>query len=741
MVVRNVGSRVLQAFGFVCLCHFLDRFAVKLRCEFAMPTLLLMFLALCATGALGQQIKYCSGNYGGTMIEVGTGVSIAKVNQASFSGGSAGITFNLGSMMTSAQPIVIEVCGLTLSNGAIMYFLGASSVAGKKPAYITITGVTSNDGGIGLGAGTFPWYTRLIAKTVTYSINSGAAAFSKLSSYGASSPTCLLTAGLTLQKTVVRFTAQTIGGTRRSGVFPIRYNAFVCSDYSVWMVDNSNIGVSFAVHGHNPTITSNSLLLISKVNAACDRFCISFESGVTVSDGGAFIVDDSTASADGQDLLFISGPLTVAGGGLFMAAGNYFITPRYAFSISSGGSTSGTNSLISFVNNNLLGLPWHMGCSGNCRVQCNMLGQAQLSTIAQYQTAGLNTASVASPCDVRTKCAAYTVGCYLPLTASGGTSPNCCICKPGGYGKYCLPVELPNIPEMCVATATVPIVTKTHVLTQTEMTPSATVTQSPSESGSGSPSTSESPSAAWSGSPTGTQNTTELRLTVTHSRLRTPTPTLSMTYSLTRAVVATPSLTQTDSLSHIEQSVTLSLSMSSTATPTTMSTTWPATTWTVSISKLTTSVPTQSANISQTPAVHNREASRSATSTLKGTARTNYSGFVSRSNNTASRAQNGTTSSARQSRTRSVMTRSCSDRSLRSRTSGSKAARPSGASLVTQSKSTPTESKVFAASTTSFTDYHNTVHSGAWHLFPLERISRRFEITNSKPPHLHSLQI
>ncbi|CUG73632.1 DGF-1-like protein, putative, partial [Bodo saltans] len=281
----------------------------------------LIILALCATSALGQQIKYYSGNYGGTMIQVGAGVSIVKVNQASFTGGG-GISFNLGSMMTAAQPIVIEVCGLTLSNGAIMYFLGASSVAGNKPAYITITGVTSNDGGIGLGAGIFPWYTRLIAKTITYSINSGAASFPKLSGYGASSPTCLLNGGLTLQKSVVRFTAQTIGGTRRSGVYPIRYNAFTCSDYSVWMVDNSQIGVSFAIHGHNPVITSNSLLLISKVNAVCDRFCISFEGGVTVSDGGSFIVEDSTASADGHDLLYISGPLTVTSGGLFMAAGN-----------------------------------------------------------------------------------------------------------------------------------------------------------------------------------------------------------------------------------------------------------------------------------------------------------------------------------------------------------------------------------------------------------------------------------
>ncbi|CUG91643.1 DGF-1-like protein, putative [Bodo saltans] len=429
--------------------------------------MLLLLLVLCATSALGQQIKYYSGNYGGTMIQVGAGVSIVKVNQASFTGGG-GITFNLGSMMTAAQPIVIEVCGLTLSNGAIMYFLGASSVAGNKPAYITVTGVTSQNGGIGLGAGIFPWYTRLIAKTITYTIDNSAASFAALASYGPATPTCLLMAGLTLQKTVVRFTANTINGALRNGLFPIRYNAFVCSDYSVWMLDNTYIGNSFAFHGHNPVVTSNAVFLISKVNAVCDRFCISFESGVTVSDGGAFIIEDSTASADGHDLLFISGPLTVSGGGLFMAAGNYFITPRFAFSISSGASTTGATSLISFANNNLLGLPWHMGCSGNCRVQCNMLGQAQLSTVAQYQTAGLSTPSVASPCDVRTKCAAYTIGCYQPLTASGGTSPNCCVCKPGGYGKYCLPVELPNIPEMCVATATVPMVTKTHILTQTE---------------------------------------------------------------------------------------------------------------------------------------------------------------------------------------------------------------------------------------------------------------------------------
>ncbi|CUG73539.1 Hypothetical protein, putative [Bodo saltans] len=320
------------------------------------------------------------------MIEVGTGVSIVKVNQASFTGGG-GITFNLGSMMTAAQPIVIEVCGLTLSNSAIMYFLGASAVAGNKPACITITGVTSNDGGIGLGAGIFPWYTRLIAKTITYSINSGAASFSNLSQYGASSPTCLLNGGLTLQKSVVRFTAQTIGGTRRNGVYPIRCNEFTCSDYSVWMVDNSQIGASFAIHGYNPVITSNALFLISKVNAVCGRLCISFEGGVTVSDGGSFIVEDSTSTTDGHDLLFIIGPLTVSGSGLFMAASNYFITPRYTSCFSSGASTTGSTSLISFANNNLLGLPWNMSCSGNCRVQCNMLGQAQLSTVAQYQTA------------------------------------------------------------------------------------------------------------------------------------------------------------------------------------------------------------------------------------------------------------------------------------------------------------------------------------------------------------------
>ncbi|CUG73562.1 dispersed gene family protein 1 (DGF-1), putative, partial [Bodo saltans] len=428
---------------------------------------IVLVATLCATSAFGQQIKYYSGNYGGTMIQVGAGVSIVKVNQASFTGGG-GITFNLGSMMTAAQPIVIEVCGLTLSNGAIMYFLGASSVAGNKPAYITVTGVTSNSGGIGLGNGIFPWYTRMIVKSCTYSIDSSAATFSLFTQYGATTPTCLLMGGLTLQKTVVRFHDQNISGSLRNGVYPTRFMNFICSDYSVWMFDRAKIGVSFAFHGHDPLITSNGVFLISNINAVCDRFCISFEIQVTVSDGGSFIVEDSTASADGHDLLFIRGPLTVTNGAFFHANGNYFITPRYAFSVLSGATTSGTNTLISFANNNLLGLPWSFGCSGNCRVQCNMLGQAQLSTVSQYQTAGLNSPSVAASCDVRTNCPAYTTGCYQALTASGGTSPNCCVCKPGGYGRYCLPVELPYIPEMCVATATVPMVTKTHILTQTE---------------------------------------------------------------------------------------------------------------------------------------------------------------------------------------------------------------------------------------------------------------------------------
>jgi hypothetical protein len=82
------------------------------------------------------------------------------------------------------------------------------------------------------------------------------------------------------------------------------------------------------------------------------------------------------------------------------------------------------------------------------------------------------------------------------------------------------------------------------------LTPSATVTQSPSESGSGSPSTSESPSVTWSGSPTDSMNVTDsatatasFNVTETGSVTLTESATITGTASVTRSPTRTRPVT------------------------------------------------------------------------------------------------------------------------------------------------------------------------------------------------------
>jgi len=314
-------------------------------------------------------------------------------------------------------------------------------------------------------------YSRIIATHLSFLINTAAASYSGMSGYCPCTPTCLLFGGLTMKKTVIRISNSTINGALRNGLFPVRFNAFVVDDYSYWLMDNVYIGNSFAFHGHNPVISGHSVFHISYVNAVCDRFCISFENSLTVKTQSIFLVDYSSASADGHDLLFVRAPIYVSDNSLFLQNNNFFVTPRYAFS-TDGGYQASSGGVVSFVNNNLLGHPWRTGasCTGIIYAQCNALGMAQLSTVSQYSAAGLSGLTAAYSCNLRTNCPEILVGCFAPLTdkTAAQSSGKCCTCLPGGYGPYCLPVEVPFIPQMCVTTVTKAKFTETLTTTQSE---------------------------------------------------------------------------------------------------------------------------------------------------------------------------------------------------------------------------------------------------------------------------------
>lgn len=509
-----------------------------------------------------------------TSLVFGAGTSIVTVKNAVFPGTS--ITFNIGLMMSSRQPVVIEICSVTMSGGAIFYFIGAADVTGKMPAYIHITQVTGTDSGFGFGGGgSFPLYSRIIATHVKFTINSGSAGYSGMSSFCPCTPTCLLFGGLTLKKTVFRFSNSTINGALRNGLFPIRFNSFVVTDYSYWLMDNVYIGNSFAFHGHSPVVSSNSIFHISKVNAVCDRFCISFEGGLTVESQSAFVIDYSSASADGHDLMYISGAVSLSGNSLFLQKDNFFITPRYAFSVS-GGYSASSGSVVSFVNNNLLGLPWHGGaCSGSCYAQCNALGMAQLSTKPQYSTAGLNGLTTAFACNLRTSCPDTVAGCFAPLTntAVAPSAGKCCTCLRGGYGPYCLPVEVPFVPQMCVSTVTKAKLTETMTSTLSEQVSmsltkvnAAKPNKIKSESLSVTVTVAQSKSVSPSSSAMISVTSTFHKLSKTHIPSPTQTEMSSLTQmptpSLSRSATVTSSITVTDTVTD-----TVNHSASSTFSP------------------------------------------------------------------------------------------------------------------------------------------------------------------------------
>lgn len=433
----------------------------------------LVFLAL-FLGATSQKIVEINNARYSSSLTFSAGTSFVTITNTVFSG-AVYLTFNVASMMRTDMPIVIEICNCQFVSGAALLFIGGSDAqvtTAYKPMYVNINQLTMTDGGLAF-ADTLPYYSRIVVqKSVGMVNNRGGCSFNGLA--GSGRPTTILFSNLHLLQSVLRITTTKIGGAVTNGMFPVYFWQMTVDKYSSWSMDNTNISNSFAFHGHSLAINDNSLFLISRINGQCDRFCISWEGGLSVSARSSYITEFSTASADGHDLLYVSGAMTASGSSFILFKGNYFVTPRYAFSVSSGTVPSG-NSVISFVDNSLLGAPWHTSCSpssgGNCIVQCNNLGGAALTDANQYVTAGLRGTFLVYRCDRRTNCAYSNATCFTPLTdlTATGLTPDvgCCKCKPGGIGDYCLPKVPSFIPPMCSSTLTQRL-SETVTLTQSD---------------------------------------------------------------------------------------------------------------------------------------------------------------------------------------------------------------------------------------------------------------------------------
>lgn len=388
---------------------------------------------------------------------------VVLIRNVQFSGASAVLTFDVGSMMQlPGGSLQVLLCECTVTNGALIHVKGGTSATTRNLRLIAQGLTITNGGGLAF-SGTMPQNSIVSLVKPIISLTSLQQQFTSIT--GSPTP---ITANSFIVGVLFASFALTTGSsfvvsdgscTGATSSIPFYIHASLsCTSRSVFSIQDTDIYNGRAMFAPGSiTASSNSVIMWYNVyiNLCCTGCnCIQYNGAVSISSYSALVMYKISADSAGGVLQFTT-TVSFSDNSYWMLRGNVmqFGTGKAIQSTTQTVSVTSSSNVM-MANNLFDGSPFSISfsndASSNTWAMCNSAGGGAFLNLNSYGISGLQLGAVCAACNLQ------KFNCFQAYTSAYSSSCEC-TCSGIGSGEFCLPEVVPSVKVNCIQTDSVTV--------------------------------------------------------------------------------------------------------------------------------------------------------------------------------------------------------------------------------------------------------------------------------------------